>query len=128
MQAPPAPSASGRPNLDTSCTSAEVWLSMQPENMLPIGCRDGGRDETGGSMGHDEHSIIVACMYKKGRFIPRYTTAVLPMVLLFGAPTRSFTADAAAEATTGPATTIFGAQQQSLSLHHALAADDPAGI
>ena len=34
VQAPPAPSALGRPNLDTSCTSAEVWLSMQPENML----------------------------------------------------------------------------------------------
>ena len=34
VQAPPAPSASGSPNLDTSCTSAEVWLSMHPENML----------------------------------------------------------------------------------------------
>ena len=34
VHAPPAPSASGNPNLDTSWTSAEVWLSMQPENML----------------------------------------------------------------------------------------------
>lgn len=34
MQAPPAPSALGRPNFDTSFTSAEVWLSLHPENIL----------------------------------------------------------------------------------------------
>lgn len=34
VQAPPAPSAFGRPNFDTSCTSADVWQSMHPENML----------------------------------------------------------------------------------------------
>ena len=34
VQAPPAPEASGRPNFATSCTSAEVWWSSQPENIL----------------------------------------------------------------------------------------------
>lgn len=34
VQAPPAPVASGRPNLATSCTSAEVWTSSHPENIL----------------------------------------------------------------------------------------------
>lgn len=48
VHAPPAPSPSGRPKTDTSLTSAEVWQSMHPENMLR-GVREGDGVHAGGA-------------------------------------------------------------------------------
>lgn len=50
VHAPPAPSASGSPNLDTSCTSADVCSSMHPENILVwLMVNGGGNQDTRGT-------------------------------------------------------------------------------